>query len=300
MTLTYNSSEYDSIYGDVVVIDSIPFTRRAIDEKYYDLCSIYPFTYQKIADPIRILSSIESKEDCISLTVVTNPLTPPLTLKDEQWQSVWFTSCRPYKTHYIVNLSKSSRKDYSSNHSTNLKRFYKKGNAGIVEVVPQQDITPKLLATCYETYLQLAAKHSISTSAASWFDEEQFNKQFFVSNSVLIIARDSLDFGGWALFHRRENNMYFHLSATSPHGYKISSSYAILDTAIGLFKQLGYNYFLLGSGAGVDSDPKLEYFKSGWGTFTEKNYIYGKVNNPIVYNRLSRGKDSTFFPLYRS
>lgn len=297
----YANIDYYSIYGDICIIEGIPFLRRQIGGNLYDLASVYPFTYENIEDICILLNKIDTDPNCISLTLVTNPIGKQ-PKKIAGWDYYWFQYCSEFKTHQVINLTSASPDNYSKDKQRNLKKFYKKGNEGIVEVVPQKAITDRLIENCFKAYKKLEEKHSIKEDAASHFTEEQFRRQFFVEDSILIIARDSLSFGGWALFHRRANNVYYHLSASSPHGYKIGSSYAILDTAIGLFKQLGFHYFMLGSGAGVDSNPNLEYFKSGWGTFQQKNYIYGWINNPKMYRELCKDKDPNkkYFPLYRS
>lgn len=285
----YRNLEYASIYGDIQEIDGILFTRRPIKEDYYDLVSIYPFSLG-IINPVAIFSRI-ADPNCVSLTIVTNPI-------GFNFEVEHFPNPREFKTHYIVDLQEHSREKYSDNTIKNIKKFAK--NMGKIEVLPQHLIDTYHVERAYKAYRGLMEKHGVGESPTN-FTYENFKKQLFIPGSLLLTSWSPNEpMGGFALFYIDGKDVYYHLSASSPGGYKIGSAFALLHHAINLFKQMGYRYLMLGSGAGVDSTSSLEYFKEGFGTFTAKNYIIGSIINKTVYDRLSRGKSGDYFPLYRS
>lgn len=294
----YRNLDYASIYGDVQEIDGILFTRKPLGDKYYDLISIYPFSCVKTPNLNSVRIDTQKDKNCVSLTIITSPL------DHEVWETGYtffrkdWDLYKEFKTHYIVDLQNHSPEKYSDNTRKNIKKFAK--NMGKVEVLLQHQIDDYHVDRAYKAYKGLMEKHGVEESSTN-FTLENFSKQLFIPGSLLLTSWNPNEpMGGFALFYIGGKDVYYHLSASSPGGYKIGSAFALLHHAINLFKQMGYRYLMLGSGAGVDSTSSLEYFKEGFGTFTKKNYIIGSITNKTVYDRLSRDKSGDYFPLYRS
>ena len=104
----------------------------------------------------------------------------------------------------------------------------------------------------------------------------------------------------YSLFYMDGDNVYYHLSAQSPEGYKKNSNFIMMDYAIRFFKNLGFDQLELGASPDGDSGSGLKRFKGGFANRVLPNKIIKLIHNKEIYDRLSKGKEGDFFPLYRS
>jgi hypothetical protein len=100
----------------------------------------------------------------------------------------------------------------------------------------------------------------------------------------------------WAV---HEGRAHSHLVASNAIGYENRAAYAVTDAAMHHFSDC--DVINLGGSAGNgDVNDGLAQFKSGFSNSTSPAWLCGAVLNLEVYDALSDGRDSNFFPAYRT
>ena len=97
---------------------------------------------------------------------------------------------------------------------------------------------------------------------------------------------------------------YYHLGASSDHGYRLNASFSLFYQSIEYFSSKGINWINLGAGAGTesDSDTGLDRFKKGWSSGTKAVYFCGRIFDIEQYNNILKQKNmdsGKYFPAYR-
>lgn len=291
----YNTMEY-TITGNGPLILSrsdtldAKFIKRVIDKPFYDVISIYPFhsfnnikdLFSKYKHPNKVLI-IDENNFRVSTTFVTDPMIP---IENDPI----FDYFKEYKTHYIIDYSKPIK--YSNNHKRNIKN-----NKNLeMELLPKNSETADKFHGFYQV---LKKKHGIT--GITDFNLETIYNHISHKNSYTFGVWENNKLIGSIITTTIDDRSYYHLGAYSERGYEIGASFSLMDHIISFYNKLGYKYFILGAGAGVDKASEgLVRFKKGFSNDTRKNYIIGYINNREKYDELSKGKEGDFFPLYRS
>jgi len=287
----YLSQEYLDTFTRLGEVLSDPQTgsclikRKIPNTDYFDYISPYPFSFfphrPKIDD--RAISSL----------IITPPIDPIKT-------SEYIRYGQPYKDHYIVDLQDSSISKYSEQHKRNVNKA--KGEIEI-NVGPPSNLQ-------WQCYQELMKRHSTPEDYITNYDLETFKKLFSVPGSLCFnnfllrsyMVGMSRHFLGFGLFYIQNQDVYFHIGASTLEGYENGNSYLIINHAITVFKHLGYRYLILGAEHTSGNNGGLSRFKSGWGSFIKTNKIIKHIHNQEIYDMLSKNvnKESKYFPLYRS
>ncbi len=265
------------------------FARAIGSSGHRDLCGAYPFLVT--STPQRLVSDLRSLgTDFVSLTFVTDPLHEshvPLLRP-----ALMFA--RPYKTHYIRDLSKSLT-DAAAHHRRNARKALQ-----ALEVSEVSPSDPKWRLSWTDLYTSFAQRRGFH--GASAFPPESLALQLDVPGSMLFVATRNGRPVGMTHWYATGNAAYYHLGASTDEGRALRSSFALFWHVFQHLSERGVEQAVLGSGAGVEPDPAsgLERFKRGWATRTCSTFLCGKVLNPAAYAELTRHlPHHDFFPLYR-
>lgn len=235
----------------------------------------------------------ELAPDLVSVLLVTDPF--------GSWQlpdleRAFPDLCRPFKEHFVADLSRPFPERTSKHHRRDLARALRK-----TEVEIAADPRP-YLSEWVDLYGELCARHDIGGDAA--FSERSFAKQFELSGFTLFRATAGAELHGAALWLEDGPVAYYHLAAYTEAGYGSGASYALVGAALSHFAANGCEWAALGAGAGLgdgDADDGLTRFKAGWASGTRTVYLCGRVLDRNRYDELvaERGGDPAYFPAYR-
>lgn len=241
----------------------------------------------------RLREDLESlKGALVSLTLVSDPLgayTPG------ELAECFPDLCRPYKQHYVVDLSVPLDRFVAKTHA----RYARKASHDVrVELCEDP---PQLLDTWTALYANLIARHDIRGIGA--FSRESFAQQLQVPGIVAFVARSEARIAGIVLFYVQEEVAYYHLAAYNDRGYELRASYALFAAALGHFAAR-LRWVNLGAGAGIvgDATDGLSRFKRGWSTATRPAYLCGRIFDRSIYDEISRSRRASvngYFPSYR-
>ena len=264
---------------------------KSLKPRFFDARGCYPlFTCRNWSSLPKDLQAM--KNDLVSIILVTDPF--------GDYNASFLKECfpdlfRPYKEHYIIDMSLPYEKSISNHHMRNIRKAQK-------EVQVEYCNDPLEYEQQWtHLYTNLVRHHDIRGIAA--FSASTFHRQLKVPGLEMFRAVYKGETVGIIIMIVQGNVGYYHLSAYSNTGYLCKASYAL------------FNYILqhyssrlccinLGGGHGVQSDGSdgLTRFKKGWATGTRTAYICGRIFNRPLYQELvcTRGlTDNKFFPQYR-
>ena len=100
--------------------------------------------------------------------------------------------------------------------------------------------------------------------------------------------------GAMAILLLHKPYAHYFLSANELGG---NVNQLIWETAL-MLKDAGYEIFNLGGG--LKAGDSLEHFKKSFTSTSKPFYTYRKIHDQTVYNELSQGLETDYFPAYRS
>lgn len=265
--------------------------RNIPNSEHVDATGCYPFfvcrDWQALRDDLDALS-----ERCVSLALVTDPLgdwTPQLL--GECFPDV----CKPFKTHYLVDLPTLENSQLSSHHRRNARK-------GLKQVEVELCDPPQAWVEAWsQLYDVLIARHEIEGIAA--FSRASFEQQLRVPGARLYRAEAGGEVVGMVLWYVQGDDAYYHLGAYTPAGYDMNASFAIFSRSIEQMRDAGLRRLCLGGGAGASKASEgLVRFKRGWSNQTCEVYFCGRIFQPDVYRALTEAAgtgESAYFPAYR-
>ncbi len=233
-------------------------------------------------------------DDLVSVALVADPFGDH---NEHLLQSCFPDVARPFKEHFVIDLTKPFRKYFSDHHRRNVKK------AIAVLNVDRCEIPVNFLTEWDCLYSGLICRHGITGIAA--FSQQSFARQLVVPGIEAFRAVWEDRTVGMLLCYVQGNIGYYHLGAYSPKGYELNASFALFERAITFFADVGLRWLDLGAGAGVEANTEdgLTRFKRGWASGTKKAYFCGRVLNRQAYSVLTAGCHITadnYFPSYRS
>lgn len=264
--------------------------RKIPNTPYYDAMGTYPLFFCE--DWHELSSDFDSlKNDLVSITFVVDPFVKPYFDNPKKFLDIF----KPYKYHYLLDLSKPLEDSISKNKRKNSRRALRKLKVEL-EIAPKID-----LHEWTHLYECLIKRHQIDDIRA--FSSTSFAYQISIPNTHFFKAVYQGKVVGGNLFFIQGDIAYSHLSAFTDEGYELGASYAIKWTAVNYLanKVQWINY---GGGTGETSDASkgLNLFKSGWSNLTGTAYLCGQVLNRKLYDHLvikTNTSDSNWFPAYR-
>jgi hypothetical protein len=207
-----------------------------------------------------------------------------------------FTVVKPFKSHYVTDLTVPVDKIVKKSHRDTVARAVKK-----VQVSHCAKPLTRL-AEWVGLFEVLTKRHAITGIRA--FSSDAFARQLATPGMVMFEAKAGGETVGLDLWYKQGDVAYGHLVAFSERGHQLRASYASKWSML--------NYFVgkvrwvdLGGGAGVGTNGAdgLTTYKEGWSTGTVPVYLCGRIFDQAVYNSLTEAAGATgsaYFPAYRA
>jgi hypothetical protein len=268
--------------------------RRIPNSNLKDATGCYPLFC--CTDWMRLAPDIQKVKDrYVTISLVADPFAP-LTAVD---LSQYFQLVRPFKNHFVIDVSCSSDRHVNQHHRYYARRALKQMRVSLVD-------DPKVcLDEWVRLYEILIARHRLRGIKA--FSKTAFAVQFDVPGLIVFRASRNGRTIGMHLWYLQSGVAYSHLSAFDQEGYSLRAAYALHWFAIQEFKR-DYagelRWIDLGAGPGVEGDARdgLSVFKRGWATGQKVKYFCGAVCNWEDYRLLAVTDqiNSGYFPPYRT
>lgn len=258
---------------------------------YKDAMGCYPlFICQDVYD--LHIDLAELAHELVTLVLVTGPFSNV----DEVYLRNRFDLVKPFKYHYIADLSQPIAKYVSKHH-----RYYARKSLREIEVIVCHDPL-RYIDEWISLYDNLIKRHHIRGIRA--FSPECFRKQLNTPGMVLFVAERRGEVIGARLAAIHDNVAYSHLSAFSDVGYRTRASYGIYLTMMEYLVSKHVHYIDLGAAAGLEENPSdgLSQLKKGWSNMTRMVYLCGQVFDQQKYTEACRWNHimkTNYFPAYR-
>lgn len=232
-------------------------------------------------------------DDLVSFVLVTDPLAGMAPTYLEQC----FDLVRPFKTHYVIDLSRSLESFVDKKH-----RYYARRSLKQMKV--EVSLAPvHYLDDWLKLYENLIRRHNISGISA--FSSKSFEIQLQLPGMIIVTGKIGDQVIGAYLIIIQDGVAYYHLAAFSPIGYKIKASYGIFWNVLQYLVDNGVRFCDMGGGAGTmeDSEDGLSKFKLGWTNDRRMVYLCGRIFDQQKYESICQQKqitDVNYFPAYRA
>ncbi|QDU68460.1 GNAT family N-acetyltransferase [Engelhardtia mirabilis] len=261
-----------------------------------DLTAAYPlFDCRDWSGLEADLARLRAERAGASVVLVAEPLGAP----DGELLARLFPDCaRPFKRHFLVDLSRDPELQRSAHHEKSLRRAER--FADFERIAPAEG-----LDEWCALYGELAARFGLTGPSA--FSHVAFARHFALDGLSVYRASENGRTTGMSLWLRRGERCWYHLAATDDAGRRHEASYGLVALALGDHATRGCTVADLGGGAGLDDDESsgLAAFKAGWGEERCEAWLCGAVLDPDLYERLCAERWITpegtdFFPDYRA
>jgi hypothetical protein len=265
--------------------------RRIPGTNHYDAMGCYPLfacrDWTRLHEDLGRIGS-----DLVSLSIVVDPFSgvSPIYLRQ------CFDLVKPFKTHYVVDLSRPFESFIGKTHRKNARKSLE---AMEVEVCRQP---VEHLPEWISLYDNLVKRHNIRGISA--FSPRCFELQLKMQGMIMFLGKCEGRAVGATLVLTDGMVAHFHLSAYTVEGYKLRASYGTHWKALEYGLEQGVRYFNIGGAAGLQDDPKdsLAEFKRGWSNERRATYLCGRVFDRSKYDSICREfeiRDVDYFPAYR-
>lgn len=206
-----------------------------------------------------------------------------------------FDVVRPFKEHFVYDLSVPSSRVLTKHH-----RYYVKQARREITVEACGD-PPAFLDEWVALYTSLVERHGLRGIKA--FSREAFREQLAVPGIVVLRAARQDRTVGAHLWYVSGPVAYSHLMAQDTAGYEAGASYALYAAAVEHFASR-VAWLDLGAGAGVSAATEgLTQFKRGFATGTRPAFFCGRIGDRRAYEALAAqagsGSGELYFPAYR-
>lgn len=302
MRAGYRSVEYASALhhlGTPRAIDACGawlLERSVPDNDARDAIGCYPLfccaDWSRLADDLAALAS----SGIVSVVLVADPFGNWTT---EMLRDCFPDLCRPFKRHYVCDLTSSPEQFVHVHHRRNVRKALQ-----CVEV-ERCESAVEHLGDWVRLYGILGERHGIEGLAD--FSRESFRGQLAAPGMVAFRAVANGTTVGMLLWFVQNGVAYYHLGAYDNEGYRCRASFALFWKSIEQFRAAGVRWLDLGGTAGVhDADDGLARFKRGWSSGSRTAYLCGRVLDRERYDALvhaaggGRADGNGFFPAYRA
>ncbi len=226
----------------------------------------------------------------VSLALVVDPLSGAT----DGSRFTGFDIVRPFKTHYVTDLTIPPDEAISSHHRIRARRAFRELEC---------DIPPCPLDHLDEwvgLYAHLVRRHNITGMRR--FSVEAFRRMLVLPGTVLMRAlRDGVIVGARMILIQG-HVAHAHLAAFTETGYRLGASYLLNRAALDAFRGKA-RFINWGGGPGLAEADKssLAHYKQGWATNQYTAHFLGAILDREAYTRLAGGEQasSSYFPIYR-
>lgn len=257
-----------------------------------DAMGCYPLfmcrDWSALADDLETIS-----DDLVSLVLVTDPFGD---YTEVQLKESFPDVVRPFKEHFVADLSHAPASFVSQHHAYYSQRALKK-------LTVEECADPSLMLDEWcRLYDCLVARHGLTGIKA--FSRSSFARQLAVPGLVMLRALADGETVGAHLWYVDQDVAFSHLAATNERGYELMAAYALYWRALELFSGRA-RYVDLGAGAGLGNQRGggLDQFKRGWANAMRRTFFCGRIFDHSKYRELSDAKvagETQYLPAYRA
>lgn len=288
MTLPYATLEYAQSlahWGKAHFIESwrTPIILREVTAGVFDAAGTYPIAALPAeADIAGGLAELKRLGAVSAVMVVDDIHRPGLDVLKTH-----FPFFKPFKTHFVCAKGKGEPRFLSGEK---LRRVKKKVRAGVIDLKNDWQSWQRLYEHLIEV-LSLKGMHA--------FDERHHRALGELDGFVGIGAWQGDELISAHVWAVDETSAISHLVASSDPGYKLSAAYAVNDFSLQYFADKDVVNFGGGAGFASDENDGLAKFKQGFSNDTASSYLCGAILDAALYEKLTAGKHTQFFPAYR-
>jgi len=292
----YLSPAFGQSYGDFGTPVRLPASglqllRRPLGPDSWDYIGPYPYAMCTDWSALDQDLSTLAIPGAVSLTFVADPFATGTVQKATRGWDL----CRPFKTHYVADLTA----DWRRSRPKEMRRIARRAlETHEMEIVAD----PAALAgTLWELYQTTVARHRVRGLQA--LSPATVAKQLAVPGGLLMTARDGAGLAGAMLSFCHGATANLHLMFLDPRAHRQNTSYALIHATLEALEARGLTHANLGGAAGHDDAARdgLARFKAGWTTQTRSALICGKVLDAARYDTLAGDAGpGGFFPAYRA
>ena len=288
------SAKFAQSYGAAGRIVTLPqsglrLLERRIKPGLSDLVGLYP--YSMCRDWGAVTEEVRALQGVVALSFVGDPFA-----EDAVWAaSADWDLCRPFKTHFVLNLGRNWR----DQRGETLRRYLRRAAERLsleARMPDSRDAT-----RFWQLYQHTLARRTVTGLAV--MSEAAFAQQLAVPGGRLVLARKEGAVVGMLLSYTHHSHSTGHLMAFDPDFAGDHVSAALIDAAAGDAEGQGARWFNLGGAAGGAEDPLdgLYQFKRRWTKETRQALLCGAVLDPDMYQELSSETGGrAYFPAYRA
>lgn len=271
----------------------VPLIRRAIDGDRFDLVGAYPYTmcadWRVLAEEVDALAA----GGAVSVVLVSDPFATEATIEA---LAAW-SLCRPFKSHYVVDL----RGDWRAARSETARRYARR--ALEVQDVAVVEGSATYADVFWAMYRNTIERHRLT--GIQRLSRDIVARQLAVDGAVLSVARDAEGVAGALLSYDHGLTANGHLLALSERAYEARTTYALYEATLSAFEARGCRYYNLGGAAGARDDPEdgLAQFKRRWTGETRMAMLCGTILDADAAAALraeSGVVETGYFPHYRA
>jgi hypothetical protein len=253
-----------------------------------------PYPLLMCRDWSGLRTDLEAQTDLATISAVTDPFADASVAA---LRACFPQGVRPFKEHYIADLSQSPDVFIGAQHRRYARRALRSLD---VHRTPADQFDAATFVALYE---KLIERHHVRGPAR--FSPASLAAQLRVPGAVMFHANLGGQCVGACLWFVYDDRAYYHLAAYDEIGYALHASYALFRSAFDAFAGQ-VRWLCLGASAGLidDSTDGLSQFKRGWANARRTSYLCRRIVDPERYRRLCEAaqvdhSDETFFPAYR-
>lgn len=254
-----------------------------------DLMGPYPLfacgEWSALADDVADLAG-----DTVSLVLVVDPLA---NVEASELKRAFPDLVQPLKCHFVCDLDQPA--GTTAHHRREVRRA---ARAVEVETCPEP---LGHLDDWVRLYAGLVARRGLVGVSA--FSRASFQRQFALPGlSALRAVRDGQTVA-MTLWLEDGPNAHYHLAASSPEGYEVGASYALVAAGLEHLRDRGVRWVNLGGvPVAASRGDGLAYFKRGWANGERSARLCGRILDRSAYARLvdRRRAAPAWFPQYRA
>jgi len=294
----YSSQGYAASLGHIGEAMELPdsgvwLLRRAISgSDLVDACGCYPL--MSCTRGTELIDDFDSMQgSVVSVTAVLDPLATP---GRDECERAFCDLYRPFKRHYLVDLSIDQHGQRSTHHRRSVRRALR-------DVVVEHAEDPRVYASEWAgLYRNLIRDYAFEGDPAA-FTEEGLAQQLALDGAHYYRALIDGVCQSACLWLEQDDHIVYHLGASSKVGRDSKASFALFDRALGDAGERGLARANLGGAAGLEDDEQdgLAMFKRGWSSESVDAYLGGRILDREAYSALCNGEEAgPFFPTYRA
>ena len=285
--------------GDLSI--AIPFLKRQIaGTPYFDFTSVYGYSgpiYKNVPEDFNNTTFLSELKDYLFSNKIISVFSRLNPYFDQQSLILKNLGETPVSGKVVnIDLTKSIEEQRSQYGKSTKNRTNKCRRIATVKEVTTKEDLETYIAIYYENMDRLGASDSYYFSKEYFFNF--FECEDFKTRVLLVIENETGKAMAGAMFVESNSIIQFHLSGTRTEFLNWAPANLFLDEMRLIATEAGYKIFNLGGGLGGQEDS-LFNFKASFSKDHRDFRLWRYIVDQKVYDTLSKGKEGSYFPLYR-